>query len=126
MRRITKLPFGSMPSTNSIRRNMSRKSVRTIGVTLVIAISLLVGIALQPTGRTSAQTTAQAAILGRGEIRGLSLSADGKRLAGATTVGEWVYNAASLKDAPRLYETQYDILNALFSPDGKTLAASGS
>src|SRR5258708_19142873 len=76
MRRITKLLFGFMPSANSKRKNMSRKSVRTIGVTLVIAISLLVGIVLQPTGRTSAQTTAQAASLGRGEIRGLSLSAD--------------------------------------------------
>src|SRR5260370_35001119 len=106
MRRITKLPFGSMPSTNSIRRNMSRKSVRTIGVTIVIAISLLVGIALQPTGRTSAQTTAQSAILGRGEIRVLSLSADGKRLAGATTIGPLASNAASLDYRPAPYRPQ--------------------
>src|SRR5258708_10874690 len=98
-------------------KNLSRRSM--LWVTLVIVFGMLSGIVLHPGLDVSGQGASQSSIFGRGTIKALTLSKDGKRLAVASTVGVWVYNAASLTDAPKFYGTDFQAATAAFSPDGK-------
>ena len=74
---------------------MSRKFVGA----LLIAFVITLGIGVRPTQQLAAQGTAQSSVFGRGGIKALALSKDGKQLAVASTLGVWVYDATSLTTA---------------------------
>ncbi|MHB8628813.1 MAG: WD40 repeat domain-containing protein [Aggregatilineales bacterium] len=92
----------------------------------LIKLSLLwVWLAVLPLAPTALAQQGSNLLLARGAIYNLVWSPNGKQLAVATSVGVWVYNAASLTDAPRFISTTQDQLAVAFSPDGKTIASGG-
>ncbi|MBK8136802.1 MAG: hypothetical protein IPK52_13350 [Chloroflexi bacterium] len=73
-------------------------------------------------------TTAQGAAVepvarfGRGYVQMPAWSPDGTRLAVATSIGVWVYDALDWEREPRLFETDYLVTWVEFSPEGGVLA----
>ncbi len=63
--------------------------------------------------------------LGKGVLNNMQLSPDGTRLAVASSIGIWLYDADSGKELALLTGHTAEVLSVAFSPDGKTLA-SGS
>ena len=63
--------------------------------------------------------------LGKGEIYDIQYSPDGTRLAVASSIGIWVYDAQTGKDLDLLTGHTWSVNSVSFSPDGKTIA-SGS
>ncbi len=65
-----------------------------------------------------------AARFGKGEVERVAFSPDGRWLAVGSSVGVYVYEAATLREARR-FETKAPVWSVAFSPDGRLLA-SGS
>ena len=63
--------------------------------------------------------------IGKGQINEIAYSSDGKRLAVASSIGIWIYDAESGKELDLLTGHTSVVLSLSFSPDGQTLA-SGS
>ena len=63
--------------------------------------------------------------LGRGEIRRIQYSPDGRTLAVASSIGIWLYDAGDFERAPRLIGENTYASSVAWSPDGRFLA-SGS
>ena len=61
--------------------------------------------------------------LGKGYIRQISYSPDGKLLGAAGSVGVWLYDAETMKEVGLLESAPDHLTSLAFSPDGKTLAA---
>ncbi len=62
--------------------------------------------------------------LGKGAINDVRFSPDGTRLAVATSIGIWIYDAHTGAEIMRLNEESKNIRTIAFSPDGNTLASS--
>ena len=67
--------------------------------------------------------------LGKGGVsyrdRGIAFSPDGRRLAGATSLGVWLYDAETFDELALLTGHKEEVTVVAFSPDGTKLA-SGS
>ena len=63
--------------------------------------------------------------LGKGLLNDMQLSPDGTRLAVASSIGIWLYDADSGKELALLTGHTAEVLSVAFSPDGKTLASAG-
>ncbi|MFQ3534338.1 MAG: WD40 repeat domain-containing protein [Aggregatilineales bacterium] len=64
-------------------------------------------------------------IIGRGGIRHLSASPDGKHLAVASTIGIWLYDAADVNKQPRFISGHTEeVQQVAFSPDSMKLASA--
>ena len=59
---------------------------------------------------------------GKGEIRDITYSPDGSRLAVAGSLGIWIYDAGSGKELALLIGHTAHIGSVAYSPDGKTIA----
>ena len=75
-------------------------------------------------GRDNAARVGQVARLGKGWVGQVAFSPDGRWLAVGSSVGVYVYEAATLREARR-FETDAPAPVVAFSPDGRLLA-SGS
>ena len=62
--------------------------------------------------------------LGRGSISEIKYSPDGKRLAVASSIGIWLYDTETHKEAAFLTGDTGDISGFSFSPDGGTIASA--
>ena len=62
--------------------------------------------------------------LGKGYIRAMAYSPDGARLAVASSIGIWLYDAATGAETALLTGPTYDVFSVAFSPDGTILAVS--
>jgi WD40 repeat protein len=67
----------------------------------------------------------QLARFGRGWINGLGWSPDRETLAAAGSAGVWLHDSGDWSAEPRLLPTQDEMWHAVFSPDGRRLAAGG-
>ena len=63
--------------------------------------------------------------LGKGTINEIAYSPDGTRLAVAGSVGIWIYDTATHREAALLTGGATKITSIAFSPDGGTLASGG-
>ena len=63
--------------------------------------------------------------IGRGAMQELAYSPDGTRLAVASSIGIWLYDTETLKEAALLTNHTAEVLSVAYSPDG-SLLASGS
>ena len=65
--------------------------------------------------------------LGKGNITGeIAYSPDSARLAVASSIGIWLYDTQTYQEVALLTEHTDTFSNVAFSPDGRTLAASGT
>ena len=63
--------------------------------------------------------------IGKGTINHISFSPDGTRLAVATSIGVWIYDAQTGKEISLIkvnFRSPLTVNRVAFSPDGKTLA----
>ena len=96
----------------------------------IITISLLFALFLPI---ASAQDTAKSnlpigakARLGKGEISDLTYSPDGTKLAVASSIGIWIYNAQTGEEIDLITGHTDWVLSIAFSPDGNTIASGSS
>ena len=61
--------------------------------------------------------------LGKGEINDIQYSPDGTRLAVASAIGVWLYDAATYQELVLLTGDVDPVKSVIFSPDGRTLAS---
>jgi WD40 repeat protein len=64
--------------------------------------------------------------LGRGVIRKIQYSPDGRTLAVASSIGIWLYDAGDFERMPRLIGENTCVGLVAWSPDGRFLASAGS
>jgi len=64
--------------------------------------------------------------LGRGVIRKIQYSPDGRTLAVASSIGIWLYDAGDFERTPRLIGENTCVGLVAWSPDGRFLASAGS
>ncbi|MDM8527141.1 WD40 repeat domain-containing protein [Anaerolineales bacterium HSG24] len=63
---------------------------------------------------------------GRGFIKDIALSPDGKVLAVASAIGIWIYDISEFEFEDILFiETDFVVYNIAFSPDGRIIASTG-
>ena len=64
--------------------------------------------------------------LGKGRINGaIAYSPDGARLAVASSIGTWLYDAHTGTEVALINQRTRSVSSVAFSPDGKTLASGG-
>ena len=64
--------------------------------------------------------------LGKGPVRNIAYSPDGKHLAVVSDIGVWIYDASTgTEQALLTRDTGLAVWNVAFSPDGQTLAVTG-
>ncbi len=63
--------------------------------------------------------------LGKGEINRITYSPDGIKLAVASTIGVWVYNAQTGEELDLYTGHTSEVLSVSFSPDGRIIASAG-
>ena len=63
--------------------------------------------------------------LGKGWINDIQFSPDGTRLAVASSIGIWLYDAQTYQELSLLTGHTYDVNSIAFSPNGHTIASSG-
>ena len=63
--------------------------------------------------------------LGKGKIKTIAYSPDGKLLAAAGNLGIWLYDASKLTEVGLLQGHTGPVSSVAFSPDGKTIASAG-
>ena len=118
---------------------MVRKDVPKIGqeriyfmkITLFSRITLIIFVTFMLVQHTAAQEYTRFNLpegakirLGKGSIRSMAYSPDGTRLAAATPIGIWIYDAHTGEDLNvLLIDTDY-MGDVAFSPDGRTLAST--
>ena len=64
--------------------------------------------------------------IGRGSINEIQYSPDGTRLAVATSIGIWLYDAAIGQEIALRTAHRSEVRSVAFSPDGRTLASGSS
>ncbi|MCE7947438.1 MAG: WD40 repeat domain-containing protein [Chloroflexi bacterium CFX4] len=81
-------------------------------------------VALLISGLSVANAQGGSTIVGRGGIRHMAASADGKYLAVASTIGIWLYDATDVTAAPRFVGGHSEeVMQVAFSPDSTKLAS---
>ena len=63
--------------------------------------------------------------LGKGAVNGITFSPDGARIAVATTIGIWLYDAETFKEEALLIGHPGRVKSVAFSKDGEMLASGG-
>ena len=66
------------------------------------------------------------ALLGKGVMWEIQYSPDSARLAGASSIGIWLYDTATDQEVALLTGHTSRVKSVAFSPDGRTLASGGS
>lgn len=64
--------------------------------------------------------------LGKGRINDIQYSPDGTRLAVASSIGIWIYDADTDQELALLTGHTYFVTSVSFSPDGRTIASASS
>ena len=64
--------------------------------------------------------------LGKGAVWEIAYSTDGTRLAVASSIGVWLYDARTGAELSLLTGHTYGVTSVAFSPDGQTLASGGA
>lgn len=86
---------------------------------------VLIAMALMSSSTLIAFGQGGSTIIGRGGIRHLAASSDGKYVAVASTIGIWLYDAADLTKQPRLISGHSEeVQQVAFSPDSTKLASA--
>ena len=114
------LTLGDLPGTNTVEASFAGRKVafNAVGV----------GMPTPPIGsdyQTWHLPEGAIARLGKGRINEVAFSPDGSLLAVASSIGIWLYDAATSRELALLLGHTSEVTSVSFSPDGSTLA-SGS
>ncbi|MBC8235150.1 PD40 domain-containing protein [bacterium] len=110
---------------------MASKRIQMIKINVIAVLILVGGLVILIGGLTQAEPESiifpekPVAQLGKGIVREIAYSPDGKQLAVAESSGIWLYDADNLNEVCLLQGHATDVLSIAFSPDGKTLASVG-
>ncbi len=113
------LTLGDLPGTNTVEASMAD---------LKVAFNA-VGVGMPPIGsdyQTWHLPAGAIARLGKGRIYEVAFSPDGSLLAVASSIGIWLYDAATSRELALLTGHGGRVFSVSFSPDGNTLASGAN